>query len=176
MLWLCVLRILIPLEGAADEQIDFSELKVYSFIYLTQSKVSLCLYGVASPTSLSKGHSCPAGLSLRLWYRLTHTGSMSFRFFSHLLEEDLDQTFLWEIFIPLCLSAFPCRQGELNLILHNPLCWFSSNTNLFLPVQRVKVPHTWLCQYFSSSSCSSYVLLRNISSPGINSRGLHNYS
>lgn len=168
--------ILIPLENATDKQIDFSELIVHHFIYLMQSKESLFLYGVVLRTSLWKGHPCPTGLSLHPWYRLTHTGSMSFSFFSHLLEVDLDQSFLWEIFILLCLSASLCRQGELNLILLNPLCWFSSNTNPFLPVQCVKVPHTWLDQYFSSTSCSSYVLLRNISSPNINSRGLHNYS
>lgn len=139
-----------------------------------QSKVSFCLYGVDSPTSFGKGHSCPAGLPPRLWYRLTQTGSVSFVFvffFSHLLEEDWEQTFLWESFILLCLSASPCRQGELSLILHNPLCWFPSNTNPVLPGKRVKVPHARLDRDFSSSSLSSsHVLLRTVSSPNINSR------
>lgn len=95
-----------------------------------------------------------------------------FFFFSHhLLEEDWEQTFLWESFILLCLSASLCRQGELSLILHNPLCWFPSNTNPVLPGKRVKVPHARLDRDFSSSSLSSsHVLLRTISSPNINSR------
>lgn len=111
---------------------NWSQWIAENFICFMQYKVSFRLYGVVSPiTSLLWGHSRMSWLSLCPWYRLTliHTGRMGFRLFQSFIRGGFGSAVPWEIFVLLCLSASPRRQGELSLILHNPLCWFSSNTN-----------------------------------------------
>lgn len=66
-------------------------------------------------------------MSLSLVQRDTcvRTGTVRFRVFSVIYLRRFGPFIPWEIFILLCLSAFLCRQGELSLILHNSVRWFS---------------------------------------------------